>query len=428
MFATRTLGEICDEVHGIIRTGPFGSQLHESDYKNNGIPVIMPKNIVDGKISTNDIAKIGKEDIERLSQHKLFTGDIVYGRRGDIGRRALVTKRESGWLCGTGCLRISLGTTILDPQFLYYYLGQPAVIKMIANQAIGATLANLNTNIIRRISIKYPPFHNQRKIVTILANHDYLIENNIQRIKLLEHMAKLIYDEWFIKFKFPGHEHVTIVDSGTDLGKIPEDWELNGIMDIDYFSFISNNIDKFDGEKEYLATANIDEINIIKEGEKVSFTNKPSRAQKQPSINSVWFARMKDTYKVLGFTRSNRRIADSCILSSGFAGFESDELVFPFLYYTINSKKFHELKDMYATGATQVSLNNEALSQIKIIKPSLEIVNLFGDKILPFINEIFILQIINKNLSKTRDLLLPKLMSGEIDISELDIKVSGVNI
>ena len=83
---------------------------------------------------------------------------------------------------------------------------------------------------------------------------------------------------------------------------------------------------------------------------------------------------------------------------------------------------------MYATGATQVSLNNEALSQIKIIKPSLEIVNLFGDKILPFINEIFILQIINKNLSKTRDLLLPKLMSGEIDISELDIKVSGVNI
>jgi type I restriction enzyme S subunit len=299
---------------------------------------------------------------------------------------------------------------------------------MIANQAIGATLANLNTNIIRRISIKYPPFHNQRQIVTILANYDSLIENNIQRIKLLEQMAKLIYDEWFIKFKFPGHEHVKMVDSGTDLGKIPEDWELNGIMDIDYFSFISNNIDKFDGEKEYLATANIDGINIIKEGEKVSFTNKPSRAQKQPSINSVWFARMKDTYKVLGFTRSNWRIADSCILSSGFAGFESDELVFPFLYYTINSKKFHELKDMYATGATQVSLNNEALSQIKIIKPSLEIVNLFGDKILPFINEIFILQIINKNLSKTRDLLLPKLMSGEIDISELDIKVSGVNI
>src|SRR5437660_4171081 len=148
-IATRTLGEICDTVGGIIRTGPFGSQLHESDYTEEGIPVVMPKNIVDGKVSVEGIARIDEADVARLVQHKLHKGDIVYGRRGDIGRRALVTEKEEGWLCGTGCLRISLGNSILDPLFLYYFLGQPKVVEWIFNQAIGATMPNLNTEIIR---------------------------------------------------------------------------------------------------------------------------------------------------------------------------------------------------------------------------------------------------------------------------------------
>ncbi len=113
-FVTRSLGDICDEVNGTVRTGPFGSQLHESDYVDEGIPVVMPKNIVEGKVSTTDIAKIREKDADRLSQHQLRAGDIVYGRRGDIGRRALITKREDGWLCGTGCLRVSFNDSVLD--------------------------------------------------------------------------------------------------------------------------------------------------------------------------------------------------------------------------------------------------------------------------------------------------------------------------
>ncbi|GAC1640332.1 MAG: hypothetical protein NVS4B12_01520 [Ktedonobacteraceae bacterium] len=126
-LTTRTLGEICDEVSGIIRTGPFGSQLHESDYTDEGIPVVMPKNIIEGKISVEDIARISEDNVIRLAQHKLQEGNIVYGRRGDIGRRVIVTDREAGWLCGTGCLRISLGKDIVEPYFLYYFLGQSEV-------------------------------------------------------------------------------------------------------------------------------------------------------------------------------------------------------------------------------------------------------------------------------------------------------------
>src|SRR5712692_11031505 len=155
-LARHSLGEICDKVGGIIRTGPFGSQLHESDYKEEGIPVVMPKNIVDGKISIEGIARISEDDGARLAQHKLRRGDIVYGRRGDIGRRALITAKEDGWICGTGCLRISLGSTVLDPGYLHYYLGQPMVVGWIANQAVGATLPNLNTGILRSVAITYP--------------------------------------------------------------------------------------------------------------------------------------------------------------------------------------------------------------------------------------------------------------------------------
>lgn len=200
-WVTRTLGEICDEVGGIIRTGPFGSQLHESDYREEGVPVVMPKNIIEGKVLVEEIARIGDKDVERLSQHKLQKGDIVYGRRGDIGRRALITDREAGWLCGTGCLRISLGNSVLDPTFLYYYLGDSKVIGWIYNQAVGATMPNLNTAIIRRIPVTYPSLSIQRKIAGILSAYDDLIENNMRRIKILEEMARSLYREWFVNFR-----------------------------------------------------------------------------------------------------------------------------------------------------------------------------------------------------------------------------------
>jgi type I restriction enzyme S subunit len=228
-WTSRTLGEICDEVKGVIQTGPFGSQLHESDYVREGVPVVMPKNIVDGRISTEEIAFVSEQNANRLQRHMLAVGDIVYGRRGDIGRRALITEREHGWLCGTGCLRVSLGNTIIDPMFLYYYLGESSVTKRIANQAIGATLPNLNTSILRSVPARYPSLASQRQIASILSAYDELIENNARRIKILEKMAQMIYREWFVNFRFPGHEKVKMI--GSELGTIPQDWHVSRIQD-----------------------------------------------------------------------------------------------------------------------------------------------------------------------------------------------------
>ncbi|MBP1466237.1 restriction endonuclease subunit S [Candidatus Chloroploca sp. M-50] len=180
-----TLGGISDHVGGVIQTGPFGSQLHQSDYKSEGVPVVMPKNLVDGRISADGIARVGVEDAARLSRHRLRPGDIVYGRRGDIGRRALVTYREEGWLCGTGSLLLRLGQTVIDPVLLYLYLGKSEVATWISNKAIGATMPNLNTGILKSIVTVIPPRELQFQATMLLNPIFELIQTlNTKNINL----------------------------------------------------------------------------------------------------------------------------------------------------------------------------------------------------------------------------------------------------
>src|SRR6266702_1360005 len=112
-----TLVAACERGGGDIQTGPFGSQLHASDYVPVGIPSIMPQNIGDNRIIEDDIARITQADGQRLSRYLVRKGDIIYSRRGDVERRALVREREDGWLCWTGCLRIRLGEKGVDPRY-----------------------------------------------------------------------------------------------------------------------------------------------------------------------------------------------------------------------------------------------------------------------------------------------------------------------
>ena len=122
-----TLGEICQRGGGNIQTGPFGSQLHASDYVPVGIPSIMPTNIGDNRIVEEGIVRITEEDANRLGQHRVEVGDIVYSRRGDVEKRALIRDREEGWLCGTGCLKVRLGSGVVDPLFASLFLGHPSI-------------------------------------------------------------------------------------------------------------------------------------------------------------------------------------------------------------------------------------------------------------------------------------------------------------
>lgn len=199
-WACTHIGEICDASGGFVQTGPFGSQLHASDYQKSGTPVVMPKNLGNNSIDPSDIARIGPGDVDRLEKHKLEAGDIIFPRRGDITRFAYVTEECAGWLCGTGCLRIHIGQEKVSTKYLSYYLAHPSVQEWIVGNAIGTTMLNLNTSIIRDLPILLPPLEEQKAIAAVLSAFDDKIELNRQMNATLEEMARALFKSWFVDF------------------------------------------------------------------------------------------------------------------------------------------------------------------------------------------------------------------------------------
>lgn len=196
-----TLGELCAEGGGAIQTGPFGSQLHASDYVDIGIPSIMPKNIsVDG-VSSDDIAYISSNDAERLAKYLVKEGDIVYSRRGDVEKCSLMTDRENGWLCGTGCLRVRLGqNNVVSPKFIHAYLSHPAIREWISRHAVGATMPNLNTAILGEVPVLIPPKCEREVVEKLWSDISGKIALNRQTNQTLEQLAQAIFKAWFVDF------------------------------------------------------------------------------------------------------------------------------------------------------------------------------------------------------------------------------------
>ncbi len=207
-----------DDISSNIQTGPFGSQLHQSDYSEEGTPVVMPKDLVNGHISEASIARVSEDHVNRLSRHRIEVGDILYSRRGDVGRCAFATDMEQGWLCGTGCLRVTIDRSKAVPKFVFYQLQKAETVGWVEKHAVGATMLNLNTSILSSVPIEIPSIEEQQVIVDRLSAYDDLIENNQKQIKLLEEAAQRLYKEWFVDLHFPGHETTPITDG------IPEGW------------------------------------------------------------------------------------------------------------------------------------------------------------------------------------------------------------
>ncbi|MGV0838487.1 restriction endonuclease subunit S [Mycolicibacterium thermoresistibile] len=184
-----TLGDLEKESNGVIQTGPFGSQLHKSDYTPSGTPVVMPTNIRDLRVDTANIARVSADHVERLARHKLRAGDIVYSRRGDVEKCALIRPDEAGWLCGTGCLLVRVGGEQVDPRFLSYSLSQPDTRAWISGRAVGATMPNLNTDILREVPVLLPTIDEQRGIAATLGALDDKIDSNRRTIALMEELA-----------------------------------------------------------------------------------------------------------------------------------------------------------------------------------------------------------------------------------------------
>ncbi len=396
---------------------------NQKKFYNGVYPFITPSDLESFQnwYIENTERNLSEDWRENNEKYLLPPNSINYVCIGSTVGKISLTKRES--FSNQQINSLVCNEEEVDPCYCYYRLiFQTDEIQAIAN-ARGSGKSIINKTDFENYEIELPLLPTQQKIASVLSAYDELIENNTKRIKVLEELAQAVYNEWFVKFHFPGYKKIKMIDSGIEFGNlpagkagIPEGWEVRNILDVGYFKFCKSKVKEFEGKKEYLATANIDGINIVKAGEMVEFNSKPSRAQIQPKLNTVWFARMKDTYKIVAYRKINQDMCNRQILSSGMVGFESEEKYFGFMYYTINSDWFHKLKDQHASGSTQISLTNTGLAKINILVPSKELVVKYSKITNKLIDKIILLQKINQNLRQTRDLLLPKLVSGEVGL------------
>lgn len=369
-----------------IQTGPFGSQLHQSDYSECGIPVVMPKDLVGGKISEESIARVDKTHVERLCRHKIEVGDILYSRRGDVGRCAHVTKKEEGWLCGTGCLRVTIDSEKADSRFVFFQLQHPDTVGWVEKHAVGATMLNLNTTILSSVPIRLPALEIQKRIADILSAYDDLIENNQKQIKLLEEAARRLYKEWFVNLRFPGHENTKIVDG------VPEGW----------------------------SRTNINEILTFHRG--YDLTKNEMKAGRYPVVGSTTVIGYHNEFKIKGpgivtgrsgslgkyqFIWDNFWPHNTSLYISDY----KDHNIF-FVYSLLQTVDFASLN----SGGAIPTLNRNVLSNIEVIEPTDELQEMFAKIAEPQYQKIKNLEKQNNQLKMARDVLLPKLMSGEVEV------------
>ena len=212
-----TLREFCRKPNGGIQTGPFGSQLHRSDYLEIGVPVIMPTNIQNGRIEEDGIARVSNAMADQLRRHRVRLGDIIFSRRGEVDKCAVVTDREVDWLCGTGCLLARVDPKIADPRYIGYHISLPETRAWLRQNAVGLVMTNLNTGILERIPIHAPDRQEQVVIADLLASLDAKIDLNRQMAATLEDMARALFKSWFVDFD-PVHAKTEGRDTGLPAG------------------------------------------------------------------------------------------------------------------------------------------------------------------------------------------------------------------
>jgi len=414
-----TLGSVVASGGGKIQTGPFGSQLHASDYVEAGIPCIMPANMKNNRVDLSGIALISEKDARRLSQHLVQEGDIVYSRRGDVTQKALIQKSEIGYFCGTGCLLVRPGIK-LDSEFLTYHLSTPSNQGWIVKQAVGATMPNLNTAILSDVPLIVPDKGTQQKIASVLSALDAKIDCNKRINAELEAMAKTLYDYWFLQFDFPNANGKPYKSSGGKMvynatlkRETPAGWTASTIGET--FSTHLGGTPSRDnaeywkhGEVNWLSSGENPSTFVVLPDEKISNIGLQNSSAKLLPIGTVILSIVRHLRaSILGIEAATNQSVVGIV--------ETEKLKHCFVYPWL----VREIPRLMAlrTGAQQPHINKGVLDESFLVIPDDLALVAYNCKAAPFFLQIQNNLRQSQQLTQLRDWLLPLLMNGQVTVA-----------
>lgn len=349
--------------------------------------------------------------IFRTSQHvndygasfsrKLKPGALIFPASGTLGiPRFLGVEAciHDGWLYFSDYQGI-------DPDWLYYRI---ILLKdYYEGIAYGAAIQNINTDIVRNTEIQLPELGTQRAMSTILGSYDDLIATNQRRIALLEYAACCLYREWFVHLRFPGHEAVPVVDG------VPNGWAVKGLSEVATINGRNIGVRDKPDSILYIDISSVTQ-GLVSGVTPYAFADAPGRARRRIAHGDI----------IWSCVRPNRRSyaliwepEENLVASTGFAVISASAIPFSFLYFSTTTDKFVGYLEQNATGATYPAVTAKIFEAAEILVPDPAIAAEFDVLVLPMLEQVDTLKRQNQHLTQIRDLLLPKLMSGQLDVS-----------
>ncbi len=399
---------------GILEIGD-GYRAKNIELGDQGLPFARVQNLKDG-FDFSDADRYPESALGRVGAKVSQVGDCVLTTKGTVGRVGFVTSTTSRFVYSPQLSYWrSLDWSKLDTVFLRYWLHGPEFLEQ-CNSVKGATdMADyVNLRDQRRMQITIPPLLTQCRIASILSAYDDLIENNIRRIQILEAMAQAIYREWFVEFRFPGHEGGRMVDS--ELGPIPEGWKILRLGDM-----VDVNARVIRGGND-LQDINYIDISAVAQGEfgwtNMEYAVAPGRARRLVASCDVIWSTVRPNLRAYALICEP---PSNCVASTGFAVLTARAVPWSYLFAVVTTDAFVSYLVNHATGSAYPAVTGRTFEQAPLIVPDENSVAAFHRGVGPMHQLVAKLRSMSRNLRQTRDLLLPRLISGEIDVSGLDL-------
>ena len=433
-----SVAQLVEDGDADVQTGPFGTMLHASAYQPEGTPVVAVKNIGDNRLIADDIPRVSAATLRDLSRYQLREGDILFGRKGAVERRAYVRADEHGWLQGSDCIRLRLRGAVVNSRFLSLVLGCQAYRSWITQHAHGATMPSLNQEILKRIPVPLPPPDEQRAIAHILGTLDDKIELNRRMNETLEAMARALFKSWFVDFDpvrakaegrdltLPKHLADLFPDSleDSEIGEIPSGWRVSPVYDLaTYINGAAYRAFEPNEERRGLPIIKIAEL-------KAGVTA-------QTRFSAV---EMPDKYRIdngdmlFSWSGNPDTSIDIFVWNQGPAWLNQhifrvvpnseDERAFVLMTLRNFLPVFAEIaRNKQTTGLGHVTV--EDLKRLFAVRPPKSVLLVWNTIVEPLLARSFGLEGENNTLAALRDTLLPKLISGEIRIKDAE-RIAGV--